>query len=30
MPERLRPRVLAYEPVQEWVTGTGVMAWAAI
>jgi hypothetical protein len=29
MPERLRPRVLAYEPVQEWVTGTGVMAWAA-
>jgi aromatic ring-opening dioxygenase catalytic subunit (LigB family) len=29
MPEHLRARVLAYEPVQEWVTGTGVMAWAA-
>jgi Catalytic LigB subunit of aromatic ring-opening dioxygenase len=28
MPPRLKPRVLAYEPIREWVTGTGVMAWA--
>jgi hypothetical protein len=28
MPSKLKPRVLAYEPIQQWVTGTGVMAWA--
>jgi hypothetical protein len=27
MPARLRPRVLAYEPIPQWATGTGVMAW---
>ncbi|MGH7965154.1 MAG: hypothetical protein ACRERD_25645, partial [Candidatus Binatia bacterium] len=27
MPANLKPRVLAYEPIQQWVTGTGVMAW---
>lgn len=28
MPSRLQPRVLAYEPIPQWATGTGVMAWA--
>ncbi|HJY79703.1 MAG TPA: hypothetical protein VKK81_01260 [Candidatus Binatia bacterium] len=28
MPTSLKPRVLAYEPIPQWVTGTGVMAWA--
>jgi len=28
MPARLKPRVLAYEPIPQWATGTGVMAWA--
>lgn len=27
MPPALRPRVLAYEPIPQWATGTGVMAW---
>ena len=27
MPAHLRPRVLAYEPIPQWATGTGVMAW---
>lgn len=27
MPANLKPRVLAYEPIAQWVTGTGVMAW---
>jgi len=27
MPSGLKPRVLAYEPIQQWVTGTGIMAW---
>ncbi|MGH7985197.1 MAG: hypothetical protein ACREQX_02785 [Candidatus Binataceae bacterium] len=29
MPLRLKPRVLAYEPIRQWATGTGVMAWAS-
>ncbi len=29
MPSYLKPRVLAYEPIPQWATGTGVMAWAA-
>jgi hypothetical protein len=29
MPKRLRPQVLAYEPLKPWLTGTGIMAWAA-
>lgn len=28
MPPQLKPRVLAYEPIPQWATGTGVMAWA--
>ncbi len=28
MPSRLKPRVLAYEPIPQWATGTGVLAWA--
>jgi aromatic ring-opening dioxygenase catalytic subunit (LigB family) len=28
MPARLKPQVLAYEPIPQWATGTGVMAWA--
>lgn len=28
MPSSLQPRVLAYEPIPQWATGTGVMAWA--
>jgi len=28
MPSSLTPRVLAYEPIPQWATGTGVMAWA--
>ena len=28
MPTNLKPRVLAYEPIPQWATGTGVMAWA--
>jgi hypothetical protein len=30
MPSRLRPQVLAYEPLQAWFTGTGIMSWSAI
>jgi hypothetical protein len=29
MPSHLRPQVLAYEPLQAWFTGTGIMAWSA-
>lgn len=29
MPPQLKPQVLAYEPIPQWATGTGVMAWAA-
>jgi aromatic ring-opening dioxygenase catalytic subunit (LigB family) len=29
MPPECKPRVLAYEPIPQWATGTGVMAWAA-
>jgi len=29
MPNSLKPRVLAYEPLQPWSTGTGIMAWSA-
>jgi hypothetical protein len=29
MPSRLRPRVLAYEPLKPWSTGTGIMGWSA-
>ncbi|HZP46845.1 MAG TPA: hypothetical protein VFB15_14440 [Candidatus Binataceae bacterium] len=29
MTERLRPQVLAYEPLKPWMTGTGIMAWSA-
>src|SRR5260370_348466 len=29
MPPRLRPHVLAYEPLKSWLTGTGIMAWSA-
>jgi catalytic LigB subunit of aromatic ring-opening dioxygenase len=29
MPERLRARLLAYEPLKEWFTGTGIMAWSS-
>jgi hypothetical protein len=28
MPPQLRPEVLAYEPIPQWATGTGVMAWS--
>jgi hypothetical protein len=29
MPPQLRPKVLAYEPLKEWFTGTGIMGWSA-
>jgi hypothetical protein len=29
MPPELRPQVLAYEPLQPWFTGTGIMAWTS-
>ena len=29
MPPRLKSQVLAYEPIPQWATGTGVMAWTA-
>jgi aromatic ring-opening dioxygenase catalytic subunit (LigB family) len=29
MPLQLKPQVLAYEPIPQWATGTGVMAWTA-
>jgi len=29
MPNRLRPQVLAYEPLKHWATGVGIMAWSA-
>ena len=29
MPPQLKPQVLAYEPIPQWATGTGVMAWTA-
>ena len=29
MPQRLRPEVLAYEPLKQWMTGTGIMGWSA-
>jgi aromatic ring-opening dioxygenase catalytic subunit (LigB family) len=28
MPQRLRPQVLAYEPLKSWSTGTGIMGWS--
>jgi hypothetical protein len=28
MPNRLRPQVLAYEPLRHWATGVGIMAWS--
>jgi hypothetical protein len=28
MPSALRPQVLAYEPLQAWFTGTGIMSWS--
>ncbi len=28
MPSHLRPQVLAYEPLKQWLTGTGIMAWS--
>jgi aromatic ring-opening dioxygenase catalytic subunit (LigB family) len=27
MPARMRPQVLAYEPLRAWFTGTGIMSW---
>lgn len=30
MPARLHPQVLAYEPLQAWFTGTGIMSWSAV
>jgi hypothetical protein len=29
MPAWMRPRVLAYEPLTAWSTGTGIMAWSS-
>jgi hypothetical protein len=29
MPSRMRPRLLAYEPLKAWFTGTGIVAWSA-
>jgi triosephosphate isomerase len=29
MPPQFKPRVLAYEPIPQWATGTGMMAWTA-
>ncbi len=29
MPPAMRAEVLAYEPIPQWATGTGVMAWSA-
>ncbi len=29
MPRRMQPRVLAYEPLKAWFTGTGIMAWSS-
>jgi hypothetical protein len=29
MPARMRPQLLAYEPLQAWSTGTGIMAWSS-
>jgi len=29
MPAHLKPAVLAYEPLKQWSTGTGIMAWSA-
>jgi Catalytic LigB subunit of aromatic ring-opening dioxygenase len=29
MPARMRPRLLAYEPLKAWLTGTGIMAWSS-
>jgi hypothetical protein len=29
MPSRLRPQVLAYEPLKAWSTGTGIVGWSA-
>ncbi len=29
MPPEMRAEVLAYEPIAQWATGTGVMAWSA-
>jgi hypothetical protein len=28
MQNRLRPQVLAYEPLRHWATGVGIMAWS--
>lgn len=29
MPAHFRAQVLAYEPLKQWLTGTGIMAWSA-
>ena len=29
MPRSFRGRVLAYEPVKQWATGIGIMAWSS-
>jgi Catalytic LigB subunit of aromatic ring-opening dioxygenase len=29
MAPRLRPQLLAYEPLNAWATGTGIVAWSA-
>jgi Catalytic LigB subunit of aromatic ring-opening dioxygenase len=29
MPSLLRPEILAYKPLKQWSTGTGIMAWSA-
>jgi Catalytic LigB subunit of aromatic ring-opening dioxygenase len=29
MPPGMRPRLLAYEPLKSWSTGTGIVAWSA-
>ncbi len=29
MPAHFKPAVLAYEPLKQWSTGTGIMAWSA-
>jgi Catalytic LigB subunit of aromatic ring-opening dioxygenase len=29
MPARMHPRILAYEPLKAWSTGTGIVAWSA-
>jgi hypothetical protein len=29
MPARMKPSLLAYEPLKAWFTGTGIMAWSS-